>query len=145
MKRPAFLTLLAVLAALAVPGCSPLSDDSYLRPATLQFYTNPAELTAPASAVRNLPFDVEFTSYGGGCVERARSTVGSTGLDVRIWAWQRVNVPGQNGACTDELRIERNVVRVTVTQAGAARIRVFGQQEPGGDPFVLEAQVTVTP
>ena len=139
MKR---LTIIGL--ALAA-GCQGLYQDSYLRPGTLQFHTQPVEITVPATATRNVPFNVEFTTYGGGCTERAPGTVGGAGLDIRIWSWQRVNVPGPNGACTDELRLYHNVVAVTIRQSGTARLRIYGQREPGGDPFVFDTQVQVVP
>ena len=139
MKR---LTIIGLVVA---AGCHGFYEDSYLRPGTLQFYTNPALVTVPATATRDVPFNVEFTTYGGGCIERAPSTVGAAGLDIRIWSWQRVNVPGRNGACTDELRLDRNVVTVTIRQSGTARLRIYGQREPGGDPFVHDTEIQVAP
>jgi len=114
------------------------------RAATLEHYGYSAALTVPASTQRNVSFNVEFTTYGGGCVERATNEVRVLGLDVQIQSYQREYTPRANEACTDELRTEQNIIPITLSGPGTARIRVFGRRMPGDENIVLERAVLVS-
>lgn len=116
-----------------------------VRAATLEHYGSPSSITVPETAQRHTAFNVEFITYGGGCVEPAENLVTSIGLDVRIVSSQREYMPRENEACTQELRLEQNVVPLTLSGVGTARIRVFGRRMPGDETLVLERSVDVTP
>ena len=134
--------------ALVVTGlaCDSVSGpgDTIARPATLEHFGDGPSLTIPATVTVGVPLHVTFTTYGGGCVERATNTLSVSALVADIRSQQREYIPREFEACTSELRIEQNDVAVAFDRPGTGLIRVFGRRMPGATPLTLEAQVTVT-
>lgn len=134
-----------VIALIVAQACDPTGPgSSRRRAATLEHYGFAAVLNVPASAQQNVSFNVEFTTYGGGCVERATNEVLVVGLDVQIHSYQRDYTPRAGEACTDDLRFEQNSVPISLSGPGTARIRVFGRRMPGDEGIVLERAVLVS-
>ena len=136
---PAALAVLPALVACA-PWTTP--EEWETRPAQLQFHADGPEITVPATAKPGVPFNVSFTTFGGGCIEPAVNRVVVTGLDVHIYSTQRHRV-GPDVVCTMELRLEQNDVPVTVALTGIATIRVHGRRVPENTELVLTRTVTV--
>jgi hypothetical protein len=134
--------------ALVVTGlaCESVSGpgDTITRPATLEHFGDGPNLTVPANATVGVPLHVTFTTYGGGCVQRATNTLSVSARVANIRSRQREYIPRQFQACTDELRVEANDVAVTFGSPGTALVRVFGRAMPGATPLTLERQVIVT-
>ena len=138
MKRILTFLMVASLAG----ACRVFTDDEFVvQPAILQFHDHEPSLTVPATVARNATFDVEFMTYGGGCLEAARNRVVTAGMEVDIYSTQR---DMSSVACPDILRFETNRVTLTLPATGTAVVRVHGKREPGNEVLVLERQVTVT-
>ena len=139
MRRILTFLIVASLAG----ACRVFTDDEFVvQPAQLHFYDHEPSLTVPTTVARNALFDVEFITYGGGCLETARNRVVTAGMEVDIYSTQRDMSSGV-AACPDILRFETNRVTLTLTGTGTAVIRVHGKREPGNEILVLERQVTV--
>lgn len=140
------IVLSAAVATLACTSATgPQPGDTITRPATLHHYGDGPGLSMPESTTVNAPLSVQFTTYGGGCVQRAYNEVQVIGLAAVVRSYQREYIPRDFEGCTDELRVERNTVTVTFRVAGTARVRVVGRQMPGAQPLILERVVQVNP
>jgi hypothetical protein len=64
-------------------------------------------------------------------------------LRAEVVPYQRVYVPGPNGACTMELRVTRRPVRLTFATPGRARVRVIGRAAPGDSLIAIERSLEV--
>ena len=140
MRKLALLPLLAV-----VTSCLSIGDPGFDRtevPANLEFYSYDENVVAPTTAQRGQPFNVTFTTYGGGCVERTDNEVVVAGLDVHIYSTQVVRI-GQ--PCPDVLVSQPQTVPVTVILQGAATVHVHGWRQPEDEEIVVVRSVTVAP
>jgi hypothetical protein len=135
----------AAAVVLLAGGCGLFTDTDpwRLRPAMLSYFEFGENVVLPATAQRNVPFNVQFNTYSDiGCVDPTTTDVEVIGLDVRIIPVQKEWLDRD---CTDEVRSETNTVSVTVTQAGPATVRIFGWQLPEDVELIAERQITVNP
>ena len=132
-------------AALAV-ACSGL-EPTFPEPGLIIFYADTADISAPASATRGVPFQVSVQTFAGGCTRTIAWTetkISGTVAEIRPY-----NETRRASNCTDDLIILMHTASVEFDQLGAATIRVIGEQRPfQGDgtrngPAQLEHQVVV--
>lgn len=121
----------------------PAPGASALRVASVQLYSDPFRVQAPASAVAGQPFDVSVTTYGGGCIGEDTTLVEGRAHGADVVPYQRVYRPAANGGCTMELRITQRQVHVLIAESGEATIRVIGRTSPGDSLVSAERTVSV--
>ena len=139
MRKLAVLPLMAVMASSCLSINDPDSDRTEL-PANLEFYAYTENVVAPTTAQRNTAFNVTFTTYGGGCVERTDNELVVSGLDVHIFSVQTVRT---NTTCPDVLTSEAHVIPVTVILPGTATIYVHGWRLPADEEIAVVRSVTI--
>jgi hypothetical protein len=135
-----------VTTAVAAAACSIL-DPTFEAPATIIFGNDTAQITAPESVARGVPFDVTVRTFGGGCTRTTAQTrqAVSTGL-VEVYPYNQTR---RSDVCTSDLRFLTHTVTLQFADPGAVTIRIIGQQGwslSGGDsnrPAQLERIVTV--
>jgi hypothetical protein len=135
--------VLIPIVALCVASCGDLLTGTDLteQPANLEFHGQTENVVAPTSATRGAAFNVTFTTYGGGCVERTENQVAVSGLEVHIFAIQVVKAP----PCTDVLKTEAHTIPVTINFSGAATIYVHGWRQPQNQELIVVRSLTVAP
>lgn len=129
MQRPRLQLLLPGVALLAGAGCQvwtalglAVRDDV----ARIIFYGDTTEVIVPDTVPRGVPFQVEFDSFGGGCVRRvARDDVSVTTSRVDISPYDR-HTGGD--VCTADLLFLKHTIQVRLNSAGTYAIRVIGHQ-----------------
>jgi hypothetical protein len=141
MRQQLIFPMLALVASACLDFNSPDVDRTE-RPAYLEWEGYPENVVAPTSAQRGTAFNVTFSTYGDGCVERTDTEAVVSGLEVHIFATQVVRT---NETCTSELNVASHVVPVTVILAGTAAIYVHGWRQPQNQELIVVRSVTVAP
>ncbi len=141
MRRP--LTPVLLLAAFALLACENKSSalasdpDTFVRPATLAFYSDPEVISLPDTAIAGIPFTARVRSYGGGCVAQDQTFSGVSGRSAYIRPFVREPVPTRGLACPDILLIYTHEVVLVFNEPGTATVHVYGRREPGDAPITL--------
>lgn len=139
----------AVLLLLLLSGCGSLFDPSdrvryERRPGTLAFYSDPVQVTVPDSVSAGNRFSVRVTTYGGGCSKQGPTDVKTNGLLAVVRPFDYDVAANSNVICPSILTFYKREAVVTFARPGAATVRIYGRQEPGEDPLVVERTVIVT-
>ena len=129
--------------ALDIEQSAPPPGASALRVARTHFYDQPVAIEVPAAATAGTPFLVAVTTFGGGCIAEDTTVVLVLGMHADVVPYQRVYQPRADEGCTEELRITRREVTVTLPAAGTAVVRVYGRAMPGDSLVVVDRAVTV--
>jgi hypothetical protein len=114
-----------------------------VRRGTIWFYGDPVTIEVADSVAAGAPLRVVVRTYGGGCVFQGYTRAVVTGLQATVEPYDSVYAPGENEACTAELRHYLHETSVTFDAAGAATIRVTGRREPEGSTITQERSITV--
>ena len=132
--------------AVLVVACSAL-EPTFPEPGLIIFYGDTADISAPASATRGVPFEVSVQTFAGGCtraIARTETKISGTLVEIRPY-----NETRRASNCTDDLLILTHTASVQFDQLGSATIRVIGEQRPFqgsgtlNGPARLEHQVVV--
>jgi hypothetical protein len=128
------------------PDDSSLFSAAERKPAVLVHYGDTTAVVLPASVRVGEVATVRFTSFSGGCVspDGTEASVSGLGAEIRPYRREPRELP-PNTACTAELRIDRNVAELRFAEAGQAQVRIVGVVKPGGQLFVVERDLLVTP
>ena len=128
--------------ALALTSCLSIDgpDNVFVETlAVLESGTFTENVSAPATAQRNISFNVTFTTYSSSCGETTNEVV-VTGLDVHIIPTHRRR---SDEVCQDVLVQTQNVVPVRVIVAGPAVVYVHGRRLPQNEEIVVTRSVTI--
>jgi hypothetical protein len=136
LSRPAGIPHLIFVTGLLLAGCS-LTDRPTERkgqwtiePGALIFYRDTSAVSLGADTVQmGEPLLVRTTTFGNGCVRRARSRVDSESLRAVLTPLDSVYTPAPDEACTEELNEIPHRATVSFERAGTARVVVQGRQE----------------
>ncbi len=139
MNRFAILLLVAACTNPGDPGTTER------RAAYVIFHGDTSAITVPTSASVNVPFAIDFITFGGGCIRKGETESTVAGLQADVRAYQYEYHPKANEACTDELRLDHNTATVQFSVPGTATIQVVGLRAPGGTSAILSRTLTVTP
>ena len=137
---PRLISLLPL--ALVLSSCLSIDgpDNDFIETlAVLESGAFSENVSAPATAQRNIAFNVTFTTYGSSCGETTNEVV-ITGLDVHIIPTYRVR---RDAVCPDVLVQTQNVVPVRVIIAGPAVVYVHGLRQPQNEEIVVTRPVTI--
>lgn len=113
------------------------------RPGTLEYYSDPVQVTVPESVSAGEPVQIEVLTYGDGCVSFARTEVQQDEGLVEIVPYDDEHHPGPGEACPLILSSIDHSVEVTLETIGTTTVLVHGQREPGGDSMIVERTITV--
>jgi hypothetical protein len=90
------------------------------------------------------PLVVQFTTYGGGCIDADTTVAIVSGQLTTVIPYQRYFTPPNGGGCTRELILERRTVRLVFTSAGSATLRFIGRTSDLSGPLIaVERRVLV--
>ena len=115
------------------------------RPTAIEFLGNPPEVSAPAGIHVNDTARVSFTIYRTGCVREIKNETSVAGLEAEVHTYQLEYVPDPSETCAKLVAVEGSSARLSFSQPGQARIRLFGRQYPGDGPVMVERFITVLP
>jgi hypothetical protein len=130
MMRPAAVfVLLAVSLGLAIGGCGSPTEPNTERVVGRidpSLSSRPV-VSAPAEAQAGVAFTVTVTTVGFGCTTAEGGAVEIRGALARIVPYDRVPGAGHGTFCAEgTITILPRDLRVTMRQAGTARLRVVG-------------------
>ncbi|HEU4562711.1 MAG TPA: hypothetical protein VFS20_33080 [Longimicrobium sp.] len=140
MKKLSF-GLLAMLAACQSDPTG--AGETTRRLGTVEFHADPVRIVAPATVQAGVPFTVQVTTYGGGCVTQGDTEAAVTGSEAQVTVYDMVYEPRPNEGCTMELRMFEHTATLQFAQAGPATLRVRGWKEPAGQEITLTRQIVV--
>lgn len=134
----------SLLSAGACSSVGPGEGRTVRGPALLVLNGDVTEVQVPTTAQVDVPFMVEATSFGGGCIARGETDASVTGLtaEVRPYRYETIELP-PGAVCSSELRIDHNTVRVQFATPGEGRVRIVGLARPEEQPYVVERGVSV--
>jgi hypothetical protein len=127
----------------APPAADASADELQRRPATLRFHADSERVEVPGEARAGEPFEIAFTTYGGGCIREDTTEVRVTGLVAEVTPYQLAPREGSSMICTMELRLTRREVEVVFPGRGTATVRIIGVSQPGDSAMRVERQVSV--
>lgn len=132
----------SLLATAACPGIAGLTERWERRPAYL-VDDQEARVVAPARVNAGASFQVNVTTYGGGC-ERQGETEVSVSQQARmadVRPYDETNVAAE--VCTDILKMFSHTATVRFDQPGPAVVRVHGRRLQGKAPVTVSRTVEV--
>ena len=90
------------------------------------------------------PLVVQFTTYGGGCIDADTTVAIVSGRLASVIPYQRYFTPRSGGGCTRELILERRTVHLVFTSTGSATLRFIGRTSDLLGPLItVERRVLV--
>jgi hypothetical protein len=112
--------------ALLFAACG--TDDSVVELGRIEFYHDPPVIEAPASAAVGEQFLLRVMSYGGGCISLERTDVELTNEGADFLPFDRRHIPGENEACTLDLRLYPHEATLAFDSTGSKTIRIHGRR-----------------
>ena len=113
---------------LALSTACEVLDPTFAEPGLIISYGDTAQVMAPDSTARGVPFEVSIGTFAGGCTrEIARTEIAIVGMVAEIRPY---NETRRSDGCTDDLIILTHTAIIQLDQPGAATIRVVGEQRP---------------
>lgn len=132
----------SLFATAACPGITGLTERWERRPAYLVDHET-ARVVVPAQVSAGADFQVNITSYGGGC-ERQGDTEVSISQQARtaeVTPYDETNVAAE--VCTQELKMFAHTATVRFEQPGTAVVRVHGVRLQDKAPVTVTRTVQV--
>lgn len=134
-RRLASRVTVCAAAALALTGCADdagLVPQTVIRPASLVFYGDSADVTVPDTVALGLPIAVAARSFGGGCVGLAQVGVVVRGTRIDVHPMVTEPHPAADIVCPAILRLLTHGASVTYNREGPVTIVVHGRRDPDG-------------
>jgi len=149
--REISLSRLVIAATFLVLGASacflPLEPDGVVRtlkPASIVFHTDSAEVIAPSTVFVGEPFEVTVSTFGGGCTSFGETRLSVSGLTAEIRPYDsEVTHAPKNYGCTGELLILSHTVTLDFNRRGRALIWIYGRSQPDGELVAFAREVDV--
>ncbi len=148
MRQARIHGALVAAAFLGLSGCFlPFEPDGVVRtlkPASIVFYSDSAEVAAPSTVLVGESFDVTVSSFGGGCTSFGETRLSVSGLtaEVRPYDSEVTHAP-KNYFCSDVLLTFSHTATVQFNQRGRALIWIYGRSQPGGEIVAFAREVDV--
>jgi hypothetical protein len=142
MRILRLLACTSLFAAAACPGITGLAERWERQPAYLIDHET-ARVGVPAQVNAGADFQVNVTTYGGGC-ERQGETEVSVSQPARtadVTPYDETNVAAE--ACTQELKMFSHTATVRFEQPGTAVVRVHGRRLQDRAPVTVTRTVEV--
>jgi hypothetical protein len=142
MRILRLLACTSLLATAACPGIAGLTERWERQPAYL-VDDQEARVVVPAQVNAGADFQVNITTYGGGC-ERQGETEVSVSHQTRmanVTPYDETNVAAE--VCTQELKMFSHTVTVRFDQPGTALVRVHGRRLQDKAPVTVTRTVEV--
>ena len=119
-------------------------------PGIIDYFREPQHtvIIAPNTITINTPFEIQISTFGGGCERTGSGDVHVTGLQAEVFVYDYTTRNFQT-PCTQELKRLSRTVKLQFAEAGEARIIVHGVRvgsetsSMDGVPATLEQTVTV--
>lgn len=138
------LALAATATALAACGDDAgLVPQTVLRPASLVFQGDSADVTVPDTVLLGLPIPVLARSWGGGCTAAAPTGVTVTGTRIDVHPMVTEPHPAAQVACPAILRTIDHPTQVTYNRVGEVTIVVHGRSDPRRGPVTVMRRTVV--
>jgi hypothetical protein len=150
MTRPAaVIALLALSLGLAAGACGSPTEPNTERVVGRidpSLSSRPV-VSAPGEVRAGAAFTVTITTVGFGCTTAEGGEVAVHGDLARIVPYDRVPQPGHDTFCPEVVTILPRDLRVTLPQAGTARLRVVGfrASSPGSILDSIDIAINVLP
>ena len=142
MRILRLLACTSLLATAACPGIAGLTDRWERQPAYL-VDDDEARVEVPARVNAGASFQVNITTYGGGCERQGETEVsvsqGTRTADVR--PYDETNVAAE--VCTDILQMFSHTATIRFEQPGTAVVRVHGVRLQDKAPVTVTRTVEV--
>jgi hypothetical protein len=142
MRILRLLACTSLLATAACPGIAGLTERWERQPAYL-VDDQEARVVVPAQVTAGAHFQVNITTYGGGC-ERQGKTEVSVSQPTRtadVTPYDETNVAAE--VCTQELKMFSHTATVRFEQPGTAVVRVHGVRLQDKAPVTVTRTVEV--
>jgi hypothetical protein len=142
MRILRLLACTSLFAAAACPGITGLTEQWEPQPAYVMD-AETARVVVPARVNAGADFQVNVTTYGGGCHRQGETEVSvSQGARMaEVSPYDEVNVAA--GVCTQELKMFSHTVTVRFDQPGTALVRVHGRRLQDKAPVTVTRTVEV--
>jgi hypothetical protein len=101
-----------------------LSEPEGLQPARLEYFGEPARVSAPGAAAVGESFLISIETYGGGCIEAGPTSVKLVGGRLEIRPLD--DFPARDAVCTADIRLIDHSVTHRVDAAMTLEIAVHG-------------------
>jgi hypothetical protein len=113
---------------------------------TISYYGDPVQVTVPTSVNRGEDFEVEVTTYGGGCIDKGGTDSEVKGLEATVEPYDLdTSTPGY--PCTADLAFYTHTVELRFSEVGNAQVRILGLKKdassPQGTPITVTRTVAV--
>lgn len=142
MRILRLLACTSLLATAACPGIAGLTERWERRPAYL-VDDQEARVVVPAQVNAGADFQVNITTYGGGCQRQGETEV-SVSQPTRtadVTPYDETNVAAE--VCTQELKMFSHTATVRFEQPGTALVRVHGRRLQDRAPVTVTRTVEV--
>jgi hypothetical protein len=142
MRVIRLLACTALFATAACPRVSGVSERWEARPAII-VDNQDARIVLPARVRAGEEFQVQVTTYGGGCHRQGRTevVVSQSARSADLYPRDQLNVAAE--VCTQQLKMFTHSAAVRIDQPGTAQIRVHGLKLQNEEPVTATRTVEV--